>query len=138
MKFGNEFWLILFREFISPNLFAVQGTRSKSTGGLCTQNSSILCTHAVPGGVGDIGPLCGIRGPGANPLGVSVPIEQFFTLCTHAVPGGVRDISPLCGIRGPGANPLGVSVPRAVLHSVQIKRDQKWCCDITVESATAT
>jgi hypothetical protein len=24
MKFGNEFWLILFREYISPNLFAVQ------------------------------------------------------------------------------------------------------------------
>ena len=23
MKFGNEFWLILFREYISPNLFAV-------------------------------------------------------------------------------------------------------------------
>jgi hypothetical protein len=25
MKFGNEFWLILFREYISPNLFAVRG-----------------------------------------------------------------------------------------------------------------
>jgi hypothetical protein len=24
MKFGNEFWLILFREYISPKLFAVQ------------------------------------------------------------------------------------------------------------------
>jgi hypothetical protein len=24
MKFGNEFWLILFREYISPNFFAVQ------------------------------------------------------------------------------------------------------------------
>jgi hypothetical protein len=24
MKFGNEFWLILFREYISPNLFAVR------------------------------------------------------------------------------------------------------------------
>ncbi len=23
MKFGNEFWLILFREYISPKLFAV-------------------------------------------------------------------------------------------------------------------
>jgi hypothetical protein len=23
MKLGNEFWLILFREYISPNLFAV-------------------------------------------------------------------------------------------------------------------
>jgi hypothetical protein len=23
MKFGNEFWLILFQEYISPNLFAV-------------------------------------------------------------------------------------------------------------------
>jgi hypothetical protein len=23
MKFGNELWLILFREYISPNLFAV-------------------------------------------------------------------------------------------------------------------
>jgi hypothetical protein len=23
MKFGKEFWLILFREYISPNLFAV-------------------------------------------------------------------------------------------------------------------
>jgi hypothetical protein len=23
MKFRNEFWLILFREYISPNLFAV-------------------------------------------------------------------------------------------------------------------
>jgi hypothetical protein len=25
MKFGNEFWLILFREYISPKLFAVWG-----------------------------------------------------------------------------------------------------------------
>jgi hypothetical protein len=25
MKFGNEFWLILFREYISPKLFAVGG-----------------------------------------------------------------------------------------------------------------
>jgi hypothetical protein len=24
MKFGNEFWLILFWEYISPNLFAVR------------------------------------------------------------------------------------------------------------------
>ncbi len=24
MKFGNEFWLILFREYISPKLFAVR------------------------------------------------------------------------------------------------------------------
>jgi hypothetical protein len=24
MKFGNEFWLILFREYINPKLFAVQ------------------------------------------------------------------------------------------------------------------
>jgi hypothetical protein len=24
MKFRNEFWLILFREYIIPNLFAVQ------------------------------------------------------------------------------------------------------------------
>jgi hypothetical protein len=24
MKFGNELWLILFREYISPNLFAVE------------------------------------------------------------------------------------------------------------------
>jgi hypothetical protein len=23
MKFGNEFWLILFREYISPKIFAV-------------------------------------------------------------------------------------------------------------------
>jgi hypothetical protein len=28
MKFGNEFWLILSREYISPNLFAVQATKS--------------------------------------------------------------------------------------------------------------
>ncbi len=25
MKFGNEFWLILFQEYISPKLFAVRG-----------------------------------------------------------------------------------------------------------------
>ncbi len=24
MKFGNEFWLILFQEYISPKLFAVK------------------------------------------------------------------------------------------------------------------
>jgi hypothetical protein len=24
MKFGNEYWLILFREYINPKLFAVQ------------------------------------------------------------------------------------------------------------------
>jgi hypothetical protein len=24
VKFGNEFWLILFQEYISPKLFAVQ------------------------------------------------------------------------------------------------------------------
>jgi hypothetical protein len=30
MKFGNEFWLILFREYISPKLFAVKdGNRDK-------------------------------------------------------------------------------------------------------------
>jgi hypothetical protein len=29
MKFGNEFWLILFREYISPNLFAVLLYRGK-------------------------------------------------------------------------------------------------------------
>jgi hypothetical protein len=25
MKFGNEFWLILFQEYINPKLFAVLG-----------------------------------------------------------------------------------------------------------------
>ncbi len=30
MKYGNEFWLILFQEYISPKLFAVRGV-----GGLC-------------------------------------------------------------------------------------------------------
>jgi hypothetical protein len=38
MKFGNEFWLILFREYISPNLFAVctpvVNTRSEGMGPL--------------------------------------------------------------------------------------------------------
>jgi hypothetical protein len=29
MKFGNEFWLILFQEYISPNLVAVYATRRK-------------------------------------------------------------------------------------------------------------
>jgi hypothetical protein len=28
MKFGNEFWLILFREYISPKLFAVHKLES--------------------------------------------------------------------------------------------------------------
>ncbi len=28
MKFGNEFWLILFWEYISPNLFAVWAARA--------------------------------------------------------------------------------------------------------------
>ncbi len=31
MKFGNEFWPILFREYISPNLFAV--TEDAESGG---------------------------------------------------------------------------------------------------------
>ncbi len=33
MKFGNEFWLILFREYISPNLFAVWGGVGNVGGG---------------------------------------------------------------------------------------------------------
>jgi hypothetical protein len=52
----------------------------------------------VPGGVRDVSPLCGIRGPGANPLGVSVPrtvlyseqIKEIKMVLRHN--GGVCDI----------------------------------------------
>jgi hypothetical protein len=40
MKFGNEFWLILFREYISPKLFAVcalyGNVHSRGVGNSCT------------------------------------------------------------------------------------------------------
>ncbi len=32
MKFGNEFWLILFQEYISPKLFAVHSKTDFSVG----------------------------------------------------------------------------------------------------------
>jgi hypothetical protein len=31
IKFGNEFWLILFREHISPKLFAMRGGSAEET-----------------------------------------------------------------------------------------------------------
>jgi hypothetical protein len=111
------------------------GTRSQSIGGLCTQNSSSLCTHAVPGGVGDIGPLCGIRGPGANPLGVSVPRTVLYSVhmqylvasetLAHCVASG--DQEPIH---------WGSLYPEQFFTLNKQKRS-KWCCDITVESETA-
>ncbi len=38
MKFGNEFWLILFQEYISPKLFAVR-RQAKACSGLTAQPS---------------------------------------------------------------------------------------------------
>jgi hypothetical protein len=45
MKFGNEFWDILFRDYISPNLFAVYDT---ATTGLIFIRVNI---YPGPGGV---------------------------------------------------------------------------------------
>ncbi len=39
MKFGNEFWLILLREYISPNLFAVGDGRMSPSGESVTCSS---------------------------------------------------------------------------------------------------
>jgi hypothetical protein len=41
MKFGNEFWLILFQEYISPKLFAVRDFRC------CWHRGQVVANHLV-------------------------------------------------------------------------------------------
>ncbi len=51
MKFGNEFWLILFREYISPNLFAVHRTTRYCKGHKSYPMVAVLAIRADVGRV---------------------------------------------------------------------------------------
>jgi hypothetical protein len=50
MKFGNEFWLILIREYIIPNLFAVQQTTWPVTTKLKIEGKKLAVVSATGGG----------------------------------------------------------------------------------------
>jgi hypothetical protein len=47
MKFGNEFWLILFREYIIPNLFAVSLVGDIPAGDGKTAINFLQCTYVL-------------------------------------------------------------------------------------------
>ncbi len=101
MKFGNEFWLILFREYKSPKLFAarqveragVQHLFKPLFGGKTVYNYGHCCTTMGVGGGGVIfsSPLQGVRqtisrGPGGRRQIEECQMKKYsktiLSLCT--------------------------------------------------------
>ncbi len=77
MKFGNEFWLILYREYINPNLFAVCWLFLAASGVTDCWN---LCCYWLPFRYKDIPAVASVRVATAGYL----PLQQF---CCCGVPG---------------------------------------------------
>jgi hypothetical protein len=48
MKFGNEFWLILFQDYISPKLFAVQQPTLPLAGHVCSTAACAVFGRVCP------------------------------------------------------------------------------------------
>jgi hypothetical protein len=73
MKFGNEFWLILFREYISPNLFAVRVHKYVQYQSLKNKKFKIIYICLGP----EIWESCGDTGRGGWGLPRYVGVHHF-------------------------------------------------------------